>query len=511
MIDYYIRNFESDSCTSEITDILIIGAGLAGLYTALMLPSYLKIVVISKGDNINKTNSYYAQGGIAAAIDLVNDSPEKHYKDTLVCGKYTNTSKAVLTLVKEAEKNINQLIDLGVEFDKDEYNKFRLAKEGGHSLNRILHIGGDQTGALLMETLYNEVKSRNNITLLENIFVIDLLTKDNQCFGVVLDDNGASKIYYSLKTILATGGIGHLYNRTTNAEGMQGDGISMAIRAGAMVKDLDKIQFHPTAFYNVNGTNDLNRNFLISEAVRGEGARLLNQNHERLMEKVHPMKDLAPRDIVSKAIYNELKKQTNPYVYLDITHKPKEELQNRFPSIFKYCLEQGIDISKDYIPVAPVAHYYMGGIAVNINGKTSLKNLFAVGECACTGVHGDNRLASNSLLEAIVFGNRVAKYIQDTIILTDERIYFSIVSNKADITIDLSLDEKIKEWMMNYCSIGRTKKGLLEGHMLLENYYKQYFNKAVSSNEEIAIINKLTLAYTIIKYAIEHKQEVNIC
>lgn len=504
----YLMQFDTKQIPNTTADVLIVGGGIAGLYSALMLPKDLNIIILSK-NTMTHSNSFYAQGGIAAPIDKNNDSPAKHFEDTMICGKNVCDTEALWTMVKEADENIQILMQLGVKFDIDSKGIFKLAREGGHKVSRILHVGGDQTGAKIMDVLYDNIQHRKNVTFINNAFAIDLLTNQNTCYGVLAQANNDLQVYYANYTILATGGIGQIFDRTTNAGGIQGDGIAMAIRAGAKVQDMHLIQFHPTAFYNKSVNEE--QTFLISEAVRGDGAILFNEKGERFMESVHPMKELAPRDVVSKAIVNEIKKQIKPYVYLDITHKSQKELSNRFPTIYKYCFENGLDMSKDRIPVAPVAHYYMGGISIDLDGKTSINNLMACGECACTGVHGKNRLASNSLLEAVVFSRRTANYIikkYNTDNINDQQNsehYLEFYNNSSLIEVDINLKDKIKEWMMEYCGINRTDTGLLKGYRLLKSYLEQYANHVVVNKEQLSIMNRLLLSYTIIDYAIKHE------
>lgn len=405
-MERYISEFDSQKINNNHVDVLIIGAGIAGLYTALMLPKELNILVLSK-DSYKETNSYKAQGGVACVVDNKNDDYTKHFVDTVVCGKNENNIEAVKILVREGKQNVDKLIELGVNFDKSDDGTYALGKEGAHSVNRILH-SGDYTGKSIMDTLYKQINLRQNISLEENAYAIDLITVDATCFGVLYEQNGKKTISYATRTIVATGGIGKIFGKTTNPHTATGDGIAMVKRAGGILKNMSYIQYHPTVFYDITGNEEI---FLISEAVRGEGARIRNDSKKTFMGKIHALKDLAPRDIVSKAIFKEIKKQKKPYVYLDVTMHSKEKLEKRFPFIFNKCMEQGYDLSKDYIPITPMMHYFMGGIDVNINGQTNIKNLYACGECAHTGVHGANRLASNSLLEAIVFGNKIASHI----------------------------------------------------------------------------------------------------
>lgn len=402
----YVSGFDTEKLEKESVDVVIVGAGIAGLYTALMLPKDLKVLVLAK-DTYQNSNSYKAQGGIACVMDEKMDHLQKHFVDTMVCGKNACDVEALKVLINESQQNISRLIDCGVEFDKDESGKFMLGKEGAHSAHRILHVK-DHTGKSIMDVLYNRALGERNIVLKEKAFVIDLLTRRNKCYGLIYMDDGEKKVCFGAKTVLATGGIGRLFGKTTNAEVATGDGIAMACRAGVKLKNMSYIQYHPTVFYDVHGQKEV---FLVTEALRGEGAIIRDHQGQAIMDKKHPMKDLAPRDIVSNEMMKVMKKVNKAYVYLDATMHSKQELTGSFPSIADQCQKNGYDISKEYIPIAPMMHYFMGGISVGVHGQTNFENLYACGECAHTGVHGKNRLASNSLLEAIVFGNRIVRHM----------------------------------------------------------------------------------------------------
>ncbi|QUH31746.1 L-aspartate oxidase [Vallitalea guaymasensis] len=488
----YIIPFDTNNTPKEYTDVVIVGCGIAGLYTALMLPSDIDVTIVAK-EPYKETNSYLAQGGIAAPCDKFNDTKEMFFNDTMVCGRGESDTEAVNILVNEAMDNIIQLEKLGVKFDKDD-NGFLLGKEGAHSVSRIVR-SGDSTGKSVMEALYHLAKSRENINIRENIFVIDILTYANKSTGILILDDGRVKSIFSKYTIINTGGIGNLFEQTTNAKGINGDGIAMILRANGIVRNMSYLQFHPTVFYN---NSSLKQSFLISEAVRGEGALLYNERGERFMEKVHPMKELAPRDIVSLAIMQQIKKQITPCVYLDITHWNEEALKLRFPTIFGFCQRNNINMAENLVPVAPRMHYFMGGIKVDINGKTSIKNLYACGECSCTGVHGKNRLASNSLLEAIVFGRRIARNIKENI--------YDIIDNDKDIRI-VNVDSSYKimedehtiaKWMGQYFGIDRTIAKVKQ----LENKINKAYCNAKKTNiicrEEIEKVNMISVIKAII-------------
>jgi len=377
------------------TDFLVIGSGIAGLNFSLKATQYGRVTVATKKEII-ESNTNLAQGGIAA-VTRKDDTFRMHIEDTLRAGCGLSNKRMVEILVEKGPKEIQSLISFGVKFDK-ENNELHLTREAGHSKDRILH-SGDTTGREIEQALTKSVRESKNIEVLENCFAIDLIVKNARCYGArVLDIKSKEAIHiFSRATILATGGVGYVYHNTTNPEIATGDGIAMAFRAGALVEDTEFVQFHPTTL-NKSGAP----HFLISETFRGEGAILVNKKGERFLEKYDVLGELAPRDVVSRAIFNELKKGS---VYLDMRHKSKSFILYRFPMIYQECLKYGIDITKDLIPVSPAAHYICGGIKTNEYGETTIQNLFAFGECACTEVHGANRLASNSLLESVVFSS----------------------------------------------------------------------------------------------------------
>jgi len=382
------------------TDYLIIGSGLAGLYAAHYASKFGKVLIVTKS-TVKESNSYWAQGGIAAALDP-EDSAVFHSEDTINAGRDLCNIEAVEVLVKEGKERILDLIELGMVFDSDEEGlKFGL--EGGHSKRRVLHAGGNSTGQVMVEFLISSVEKNPNIEVLELASVTDLISDGNSCSGAwAFNQEKSEYILIDAKaTVLATGGASALFERTTNPEGATGEGLDLAYRAGAELMDMEFIQFHPTAFYSDSGET-----FLITEAVRGEGAHLVNRDGKRFMNKYHGLGELAPRDVVSKSIYNELKETGGKYVYLMLSHLDRSFIIKRFSNIFGLCMDQGLDLTCDLIPVAPAAHYTIGGVRTGLMGETNLSGLYACGEVTCTGVHGANRLASNSLLECIVFAKR---------------------------------------------------------------------------------------------------------
>lgn len=382
-------------------DVLIVGTGVSGLYSALNLRTDLNILVITKS-TITNTNTYLAQGGISTARNL-EDIP-LFIEDTMKAGKYKNKKEAVEILAQDSICNIKAILDMGINLDKKN-DELLYTREGAHSINRIVHHK-DTSGKALADTLIEHAKRQKNITIWENTYLADILTASNICVGGIAIKEDRQINIHSKYVILATGGIGGLFNSSTNRRHITGDGISIAMKHDIAVINLDYIQFHPTALYDTSNNSE---KFLISEAVRGEGGKLYNTKGERFID------ELLPRDVVSEAINKEIKKSSIPYVFLDISFLNSSYIKARFPSIYKECLSRGIDITKKPIPVCPAQHYFMGGIDVDLNSKTSMENLYAVGETSCTGVHGANRLASNSLLEGLVFSRRAALSINASI------------------------------------------------------------------------------------------------
>lgn len=382
-------------------DVLIIGTGISGLYTALHLREDLKILLLTKAKK-EESNTYLAQGGIAVAKG--KEDIEVHIEDTMKAGKYKNKPEAVRVLVEESMENIPELLDLGVQLDR-ENGELAYTKEAAHSTNRIIHAK-DETGKAVAEAFLKAAEQRKNITIMEDTYMLDLLTKGKQCCGAIAFQNEEQMNIFAKVVVLATGGVGGIFKNSTNQRHIKADGIYVALKHDIQLKDLEYIQFHPTAFYDENQGK---RRFLISESLRGEGGKLTNIRGERFVD------ELLPRDIVAEAILREMEKTKASYVYLDISVLSPEYIMNRFPGIYRECLKAGVDITKQKIPVSPAQHYFMGGIDVDLNCKTTMDCLYAVGETSCTGVHGANRLASNSLLEGLVFSKRAAREINEDI------------------------------------------------------------------------------------------------
>ncbi len=389
------------------TDFVVVGAGVAGLRAAIELASAGRVLVIAK-DSLRESSSEYAQGGIAAALSD-DDEVELHEQDTLVAGDGLCDPNAVRTLVEEAPAAIEKLIEWGTAFDR-EGSQLLFAREGAHSRNRVLHAHGDSTGSEIVRTLRQQARSLENVAFQSFAAVTDLLVDDGEVTGVwAFDEMTHSTVLVEARaTLLATGGLGRVFENTTNPDVATGDGVACAYRAGAVISDIEFVQFHPTALYVESAPR-----FLLSEALRGEGAYLRNAAGERFMQRYHPLKELAPRDVVSRSIFMELRATGDSSVFLDMTHLPRGFVKERFPRIYETCRNFGIDIETTEAPVRPAAHYAMGGVKTDLRGLTSIPRLYAAGEVACTGVHGANRLASNSLLEGVVFGARAGEAMRD--------------------------------------------------------------------------------------------------
>ncbi len=499
----YLVNFDTKNLKTEYHDVLIIGSGIAGVYTALNIDPKYDVAILTK-ESIEISNSVLAQGGIAVSLDKT-DSPEFHFRDTIYAGAGLCSEESVWVLVNEAAENVKTLLKYGVQFDMAGPSELSFGREAAHSKNRIIHAG-DTTGKEVCDKLVSVVRTRKNIIIKERIFVIDLVTENGECRGLLAYDvNTSEMVFFASRVVVcATGGFGQLYEYTTNPEVATGDGVSLAYRAGAQLADLEFIQFHPTVLYHPQ-----NRSFLITEAVRGEGGILRNAEGKRFMPEYHELAELAPRDVVSRAIFMEMKKTGKPNVYLDITFKPREWLEKRFPNIFRTCLGYGIDISKDYIPVAPAEHYCMGGIKTDIFGRTKIKGFYACGEAACSGIHGANRLASNSLLEGLVFGNKIAGEINRIIddIRRDSGFSASYHRERKSLDVDINAIKKdIQKIMIQHVGIIRDRQGLELAREKIARYREMLRDYKNTNPDDFEVQNMLLLSYLVIESALEREE-----
>ncbi|NCA67251.1 MAG: L-aspartate oxidase [Clostridia bacterium] len=485
------------------TDVVIIGAGVAGLYAALNMDSKLNVIILSKL-GLEESNSIYAQGGIAS-IRLATDTWESHINDTLRAGAGMCDIEAVTVLVKEGPDNIENLVRLGVPFDRDENNNLSITKEAAHSCDRIVHCGGDATGYHLTKTLIANCRNKHNVKIIENMHMLDILTENGAAVGVVVKGENRNYIIEAAHVIIASGGIGRVFRNSTNSVCSTGDGIAAAMRAGAVVKDMEFVQFHPTALIY---PNDNMRFFLISEAMRGSGAVLRNRKGERFMQKAHEMAELAPRDIVSRSIVKEMTENDLPCVYLDITFKPRNVLKERFPQIYENCLKRDIDIAVNWIPVFPVQHYFMGGIKTDTNGLTNIENLYACGESSCTGVHGANRLASNSLLECLVFSKRCANHINSKKHIKPTAIALDLPEKAAKQLDCQTYRSRIRDLMTKKGGIVRKEKHMTDAKAEISGYLEELKGTTLNSYKEFETLNMATVANKILTDALQRLESV---
>ena len=503
-------------------DFLVIGSGIAGMTFALKVAHQGTVALICKA-GLEESNTFFAQGGISAVTDMRVDNFEKHIEDTMIAGDRLNNGAAVEKVVREAPAKIAELIQWGVNFDKKNNGEFDLHKEGGHSEHRILHHR-DNTGAEIQTRLIEAVKAHPNITVLTHHFAVEIITQHHlgiiitryttgiKCFGAYVLNEATGKVetFLSKITVMATGGCEAVYRNTTNPLVATGDGIAMVYRAKGVVQDMEFIQFHPTALFHPGDRPS----FLITEAMRGYGAVLRNKAGEEFMHKYDARLSLAPRDIVARAIDSEMKQRGDEHVYLDATHKDAGETKRHFPNIYKKCLSMGIDITKDYIPVAPAAHYICGGIKVDLNARSSIDRLYAVGECSCTGLHGGNRLASNSLIEAIVYADAAAGHALKII----DRYDFNkdipawndegTISNEERVLITQSMSE-VNQIMESYVGIVRSNMRLIRAWNRLDILYEeteQLFKRCKASRELCELRNMINIGYLIARQAMERRE-----
>ncbi len=506
-------------------DFLIIGSGVAGMSYALKVArsGKGKVALVCK-TTLDEANTAKAQGGIASVTNLEVDDFAKHIKDTMIAGDYISDPKAVEMVVKNAPQGIRDLVKWGVNFDKNDKGDFDLHREGGHSEFRILHHA-DDTGFEIQRGLMEAVRREPNITILENHFAVEIITQhhlgievtrrtpDIECYGAYILDPDTQKIdtFLSRVTLIATGGTGAVYATTTNPNIATGDGIAMVYRAKGTVEAMEFVQFHPTALYHPGETHPA---YLITEAMRGYGGILRLPNGEEFMQKYDKRLSLAPRDIVARAIDREMKIHGLDHVCLDVTHKDPEETKKHFPNIYAKCLSIGIDITKEYIPVVPCAHYMCGGIKVDLNAESSIKRLYAVGECSCTGLHGGNRLASNSLIEAVVYADAAAKHSLSVIdeYTFNERIPEwndeGTMTNEEKVLIAQDMKE-VGQIMSNYVGIVRSDLRLRRAWTRLDLLYEEteeLFKRVKATKDICELRNMINVGYLITRQAIERKE-----
>ncbi|MBD7970907.1 L-aspartate oxidase [Paenibacillus gallinarum] len=501
MIPSYLIDLDIAALPQMETDLLVIGTGIAGLFTAIEASRDRQVLLITKR-TLLESNTRYAQGGIAA-VTAEDDSPAYHMQDTLTAGAGLCREEAVKVLVSEGPQRVKELIGLGTTFDI-ENGELALTQEGAHSHRRILHANGDATGYEIVRALAKQVASHTSIKVWDEHFVIDLVTESGECRGAIVQGADGERIYVKADAVvLCSGGAGQLYRYTTNPEVATADGIAMAYRAGAEIRDMEFIQFHPTSLCYPGAPR-----FLISEAVRGEGAVLRNIRGERFMHKYHPQLELAPRDIVARAIVSEMELTNATQVYLDITHETLDRIKLRFPTIYETCMNYGLDMASDWIPVAPAAHYMMGGVKTDLQGESSIHRLFACGEVSSTGVHGANRLASNSLSEAIVFGKRIVDRIRQLTPLK-ESIPFVPSLKRKETSIEVgSIHARrlaLQKTMVRDVGLRRSEPGLLRAKSVLEKELA-IFNTSLTTQEEYEFANLLTCAILVTEGALHRKE-----
>jgi len=502
----YLTSFESRRAVHRFTDVLVIGAGIAGLRAALEIPPDLDVLVITK-DRITESNSSYAQGGIAGVLSP-EDRFENHVDDTLVAGDGLCDPEIVEHVVREAPAEIEKLVSWGTQFDQEKSGELSLTREGGHSHRRIVHALGDSTGFEVMRAIIEKAKAAENITIWDDTFTIDLLTSEGACVGAVAWRPGIAKeLIWAKQVILASGGCGMVYRETTNPPVATGDGMAAAHRAGAKLRDMEFMQFHPTVLYVAGSAR-----FLVSEAVRGEGAYLRDVHGERFMLNDDPRLELAPRDVVARAIFRTMERTLHPNVYLDLSHIPEETVLTRFPGINKVCKSFGLDIRKDHIPVRPGAHYMVGGIITDTQGRTTLPNLWAAGEVTSSGLHGANRLASNSLIEGLVYGAscgrgaaEAARHMPTTLqaLPLERETPADAITESLDVA---DMTNSLRSLMVRKMGIVRDRTRLEEAKHDVDFWCKYVLPREFKDRTGWELQNLLTVARLMIESAIQREE-----
>lgn len=500
----YLVGFNLQKIPVEHRDVVIVGGGIAGLTAAVVAARDLKVEVLAKS-GLKQTSTWYAQGGIAAPL-AADDSAALHIKDTLEAGSGLCDPQAVQVLVNEAALAVAMLLELGTGFDSLD-GVLQLGREGGHSVSRVVHAG-DATGSVVARSLSEAVGRNSNISFRKDVFVIDLLVDDGRCRGVLVFDESAGGlvVYLAAAVVLAAGGMGQVYEATTNPSGATGDGQAMAERKGVELSGFEFIQFHPTALQS-----EANPRFLITEVLRGEGAYLRDASGERFMVGRHPLAELAPRDMVCQSLVEVARRDGIDHVYLDARHIPADRLKSRFPVIWAHCLERGFDLAKDLVPVMPAAHYMIGGLRTDLYGRTSVPGLYASGEVASTGVHGANRLASNSLLEGVVFSRRIGQVLLDEVepgASIDRVPALSVASRKVGESLDW-LRPQLQHLMNENVSVVRTVAGLEEAAAKL-GAWAELLDYEYQSQADWETVNMLTVSTLIVVAALARRQSLGV-
>jgi L-aspartate oxidase len=500
----YLVPFHPKHVPHRFADVLVIGGGLAGLRAALAVPPELAVLVITKG-GLRQSNSNYAQGGIAGVIDP-EDRFEDHIADTLAAGGGLCDEAVVEMVVREAPARIGELIEWGTHFDQAA-GGLALGREGGHSHHRIVHALGDATGKEVMRAVIDRTCAMPNVETWEHAFTLDLLTHEGRCRGaLVWSERQGQTLVWAKQTILCTGGSGQIYRETTNPEVATGDGLAIAWRAGAELRDMEFMQFHPTVLYIAGSSRSL-----ITEAMRGEGARLVDRDGHQFMSEYDPRGELAPRDVVSRAIVTQMERTRHPNVYLDLTHLDPDAVRARFPGIAATCAEFDLDITRDWIPVRPGAHYMMGGVSVDIEGRTSLPGLWAAGECTSSGLHGANRLASNSLLEGLVFGAHAGAGAAREAASADDDFRAVALANPpleegAEVLDLADIRNSLKSQMWRSAGVRRERQRLLEAAGTIDRWCGYVLERQFNDTSGWELQNMLTVARIMIEGAMTREE-----
>jgi L-aspartate oxidase len=496
----YLLGSEIEGLPTQSAEIVIVGSGVAGLRSALALSEQYSVTIVTKA-SIKDSNTNWAQGGIASVLQE-EDSYESHLEDTLEAGAGLCNESRVKELVREGPTEVEQLMDWGANFDTEADGSLSFGREGGHSRSRIIHGRGDATGSLVEDTLVDQVRSSPTITVYENTMMVDILADDERAYGLVVKRSGEFELIWFRALLLASGGMGQLFRETTNHDVVTGDGMAAGFRSGFSLKDIEFVQFHPTTLYVAGGPR-----FLISEAVRGAGAILVDVEGNRFMEDVHPMMELAPRDIVSRAILERMIEPDSEYVHLDARDFTEGTFSQEFPTISETCQEYGINPALDKIPVRPCAHYSMGGIPADLSGQTSQPNVFAVGEVSCTGVHGANRLASNSLLEGLVMGSRMLQTLTAKKLPKLEEVQPGSDRDTRERRLNIEdLRRSLESLMWRQAGILRNGEDLARAENQLSDWLNLLSRHRITEREEIELANLMMLGRGVVETALQREE-----